>query len=98
LHILGHEAATSPVAGTFSSVKPASPTERGKGVLIASDISSAALDNTPFARLMFGLSPPFLTPSLGPPVHPSLPSSPSLNPSSPSSLTQPNIILPPPPF
>ncbi|XP_062159786.1 uncharacterized protein LOC133867120 [Alnus glutinosa] len=99
LHILGHEAATSPAASTFSSVKPASPTERGKGVLIASDISSATLDNTPLARLMFfGLSPPLLTPSVGPPVHPSLPSSQSLNPSSPSSLTQPNIILPPPLF
>jgi hypothetical protein len=91
LHILGHEAATSLAASTLSSVKPASPTERGKGVLIASDISSVALGNSPLAMLMFGLSPPILSPSLGPPVHPFLTSSPS-------SLSQPNIILPPSSF
>jgi hypothetical protein len=74
LHLLGSEAATSPVVGTLSLVKPASPTERGKGVLIASYFSLVVMDHTRLARLMYGLSPQLSHPSLGPPEHPSSPS------------------------
>jgi hypothetical protein len=96
LHILGHEAATSPATGYLSAVNPVSLADRGKGILSTSDISSAALDNSPLAKLLFGLSPPTLVPSLGPPVHPTLPPSPSLYFSSPSSFSNPTGFFPPP--